>query len=95
MRILYALLTRWSLLGVVLQFVGVLLIAYGFWPRASETMVTGTLKPEPGFIPDPATERPYTTVNEHTCAFWSGWVLLVVGYLLQIVAEVLAALRAA
>lgn len=86
MRILYAILERWALFGLVGQLVGAILIAYGF-----------RLSPDSGamyYIEGRA--YPYLVLRAiRPWAFKLGWVLVVIGIALQMVPEVLAALSAA
>lgn len=86
MRILYAILERWALFGLVGQLVGAILIAYGF-----------RLSPDSGAMYHiKGRAYPYLVLRAiRPWAFKLGWVLVVIGIALQMVPEVLAALSAA
>ena len=84
--ILYAMLGRWAFWGLAAQLLGAILIAYGF-----------KLSPHSGaaFHID-GRVYPYLVVRgDRRWAYRSGWILAVLGILLQMIPEVLAALRAA
>ena len=86
MRILYAILERWALFGLVGQLVGATLIAYG-----------SRLSPDSGAMYHIGGRAyPYLVLRTiRPWAFRLGWVLVVIGIALQMVPEVLAALGAA
>jgi hypothetical protein len=95
-RIVCALLGRWALLGLLCQLVGTALIAYGFRLKRSFAISEGEMKPGEDFAGLLARlargelrEWPHVfVVAEHPCASKLGWGLVIVGFVLQIFAEV-------
>jgi hypothetical protein len=87
MTLLHTLLERLALWGLLGQLVGALLIAYGFQPS-----------PDSGMTWHPASGGSYPHLvlrGDRPWAYRLGWVLVVVGIVLQMVPEVCSALRVA
>ena len=87
MSIVDALAARWALWGMLGQLVGALLIGYGFQPS-----------PDSGMTWHPASGGSYPHLvlrGDRPWAYRLGWVLVVLGIVLQMVPEIIAALAAA